>query len=270
MRTGPNYAVDELKRQLAALGVARGGVLVVHAAFSRIRPVEGGPDGLIEALLGALGPAGTLVMPSMSDDDEHVFDPAATPCHGLGVVADTFWRRPGVRRSDSPHAFAAFGPHAAQITLPHPVDVPHGPDSPIGRVHDLDGQVLLIGVGHDADTTLHLAENLAGVRYLRPKHATVLRDGAAVRVDYRELDHCCENFALADDWLDEIGLQRRGYVGHARARLARSRDIVRTATARLALDETVFLHAAGLCEECDDARAALREAADFRIFPKKH
>ena len=55
-------------------------------------------------------------------------------CIGVGVVADTFWRLPGVRRSDSPHAFAAAGPRAAEITAPHPIDVPHGPDSPVGRV----------------------------------------------------------------------------------------------------------------------------------------
>src|SRR4051812_5370615 len=99
--------------QLLALGVQPGGVLVVHSAFSRTGPIEDGPRGLIDALIAALGPRGTLVMPSMSDDDEHPFDARATPCVGMGVVADTFWRRPGVLRSDSPHSFAAIGPRAA-------------------------------------------------------------------------------------------------------------------------------------------------------------
>ena len=141
----------------------------MHTAFSKVKPVEGGPDGLIAALRSALGPGGTLVMPSMSDDDEQPFDRQRTPCAGMGVVAERFWRQPGVLRSDSPHAFAAIGPRAAAITAPHPWDFPHGPDSPVGRVHDLDGQVLLLGVGHDADTTVHLAEALAGVRYRQPK-----------------------------------------------------------------------------------------------------
>jgi len=90
-------------------------------------------------------------------------------------------RLPGVLRSDSPHAFAAVGPRAAEITLPHPVDVPHGPDSPPGRVHALDGQVLLLGVGHDSNTSVHLAELLAGVRYHRAAHSTILRDGRPTR-----------------------------------------------------------------------------------------
>lgn len=247
----------QVTEQLLALGVEPGGVLVVHTAFSKVGPVEGGPRGLIEALRAALGPAGTLVMPSMSDDDEHPFDADQTPCVGMGVVADTFWRMPGVLRSDSPHAFAAIGPRAAEVTAPHPVDVPHGLDSPVGHVYELDGQVLLLGVGHDANTTVHLAENMAGMRYLLPKYAVILKNGKPTRHDYYELDHCCENFNRLNEPLEAQGRQRRGVVGHGEARLARSRDVVEAAMALLREDETAFLHKPGLCGECDDARAAL-------------
>ena len=244
-----------LVTQLAALGVARGGVLLVHTSFSKLAPVEGGPEGLIEALLAALGPAGTLVMPSMADDDDVPFDRRHTPCRGVGVIADCFWRLPGVLRSDSPHAFAATGPHAARITLPHPVDVPHGLNSPPGRVYELDGQVLLLGIGHDANTTIHVAENIAGVRYRQRKHATVLEEGRPRRYEYGETDHCCQRFDLLDDWLEQK--QLRGIVGRAEARLARSRDIVAAALGSLRAEETVFLHpAGGPCPECNEARAS--------------
>ena len=249
--------MPELVRQLLSLGVRPGGVLLVHTAFSRVRPVKEGPLGLIGALRDALGPGGTLVMPAMADDDDHAFDPATSPCRSMGVVADTFWRLPGVLRTDSPHAFAAAGPRAAEITRNQPLDVPHGPDSPVGRVHDLDGQVLLLGVGHDANTTMHLAENLARVRYRRRAAATVLLAGRVTRREYAEVDHCCENFSLMDGWLDREGLQRRGTVGRGAARLARSRDLVRVAIARLQADETVFLHPPGVCGECDEARAGI-------------
>ena len=242
-----------LQRELTALGIEPGGVLLVHTAFSKVAPVEGGPHALIAALRAALGERGTLVMPSMADDDDVPFNRTLSPCRGVGVVADTFWRLPGVLRSDSPHAFAAAGPLAARITQPHPVDVPHGVDSPPGRVHDLDGQVLLVGVGHDANTTVHVAEAIAGVRYRQPKYATVLEDGRAKRYEYGETDHCCEKFALLDAWLG--ARQRRGRVGNAEARLARSRDIVAAALTQLRRDETVFLHPPGECGECDAARS---------------
>jgi aminoglycoside 3-N-acetyltransferase len=246
----------ELLSQLSALGVEPGSVLLVHTAFSRIGPVENGVEGLIGILRAAVGPEGTLVMPSMCDDDDIAFDRASAACRGVGLVADTFWRMPGVLRSDNPHAFAARGPHAARITQPHPVDVPHGVNSPPGRVHELDGQVLLLGVGHDADTTIHVAEQLAGVRYRLPKYATVLENGRPKRYEYGETDHCCERFGLLDQWLGPK--QRRGIVGRAEARLARSRDIVAAALEHLREDETVFLHpACGPCSECNVARASL-------------
>ena len=257
---------DQVTAQLLSLGVEPGGVLVVHTAFSKLAPLDGGPQGLIRALWAALGPEGTLVMPSMSDDDDHPFDRRTTPCLGMGVVADTFWRLPGVLRSDSPHAFAALGPRAAEITTPHPPDVPHGLNSPIGRVCDLGGQILLLGVGHDANTTIHLAENLAQVRYGRPKYLMSVNERQLTRLDYIEIDHCCENFRLLDQWLDTEGVQRHGIVGHGQARLAASRTIVQTALAHLAEDETVFLHSPGLCTECDEARATLSAVAAGRTI----
>jgi aminoglycoside 3-N-acetyltransferase len=254
---------EELVGQLRALGVREGGVLLVHTSFRAVRPVEGGPRGLIGALRDALGPDGTLAMPAWTGSDEEPLDPRSTPAsEDLGVVADTFWRLPGVARSDHAFAFAAAGPLAERVVagpLPLP---PHAPESPVGRVHELDGQVLLLGVGHDADTTLHLAELLAGVPYRLPKHVTVLRGGRAVRVEYGENDHCCERFALADGWLRERGLQREGPVGHAHARLVRARDVVDAALERLARDPLLFLHPAGAgCGECDEARASVPAGA---------
>jgi aminoglycoside 3-N-acetyltransferase len=246
----------EVADQLRRLGVTRGGVLLVHTSFRATRPIEGGPRGLIEALRTAPGLGGTLVMPSWSGDDDEPFDPRTTPAsRDLGVVADIFWRVPGVERSGHPFAFAAIGPRAAAITTgPVPLP-PHGRESPVGRVWEHDGQVLLVGVGHDADTTLHLAELLAGVAYRVPRHCTVLADGRPVRLEYRENDHCCARFLLADEWLRARGLQAEGRVGHAHARLARSRDIVRVALEHLARDPLVFLHAPGeRCAECDEAR----------------
>jgi aminoglycoside N3'-acetyltransferase len=250
---------DQLTDQLRALGAEQGGVLLVHTSFRAVRPVEGGPLGLIEALRAAIGPQGTLVMLSSAADDDQPFDRATMPAApDLGVVADSFWRLPGVERSNHPFAFAAAGPQAARITSdPLPIP-PHIAASPVGRVHELDGQVLLLGVGHDANTTLHLAELLADVPYRVPRYCTVLQDGRPVRIDYAENDHCCQRFALADDWLRPRRLQSEGRVGHAHARLARARDLVRLALEHLAEDPIVFLHPAGAgCAECDAAHHSL-------------
>jgi aminoglycoside 3-N-acetyltransferase len=230
---------ERIADDLVSLGVSGDGVLVVHTAFSAFGGLVGAPADLIAGLRIAAGPHGTVVMPSMSDDDEQPFDPQATPCAGMGIVADTFWRMPGVIRSDSPHAFAAVGPHAAEITAPHPIDVPHGLDSPVGRAFDLDAEVLLLGIGHDANATVHLAETVAGVRY--------------------KIDHCCANFALLDSWLEDRGHQQRGFIGDAPARLISARDVVTAALERLRENELIFLHPRGMCAECDEARASMEQ-----------
>ncbi|HEX2250667.1 MAG TPA: AAC(3) family N-acetyltransferase, partial [Gemmatimonadales bacterium] len=240
-----------------------GAALLVHTSYRAVRPVAGGPASLIQALLDAVGPDGTVVMPSWGDDEDTPFDPVRTPVAAdLGVTADLFWRLPGARRSKHPFAFAAIGPRAEEITadpLPLP---PHRHESPTGRVYDLDGQIVLLGVNHDANTTIHLAELLAGVPYGVPKHCTVLRDGRAVRVDYRENDHCCDRFKLVDNWMRQRGLQREGQVGNAHARLVNSRELVSVVCERLAKDPLIFLHPPEHnCAECDAARFSVSQPA---------
>lgn len=256
----------EVSSQLRILGVRRGGVLLVHTSFRAVRPIAGGPAGLIAALRDALGPQGTLVMPSWSGDADEPFDPrTSASADDLGIVAQTFWRLPGVRRSDHCQAFAAVGPQAATVTadpLPLP---PHIPASPVGRVHDLNGQVLLLGVGHDANTTLHLAELLASVPYRTESWCTVLENGRPVQIRYGENDHCCARFALADEWLRGAGRQSEGQVGHAHARLADSRDIVALAIERLVADPLLFLHPLESgCSECAEARQSVSAGERIR------
>lgn len=255
-----------LIEQLRTLGVAAGQVLLLHASFRAVRPVERGPRGVLDAVLEVLGREGTLLMPSWTGNDEAPFDAATTPVAAdLGALAETFRRMPGVRRSAHPFAFAACGPRAEEIvTGPLPLP-PHGTGSPVDQVHALDGWVLLLGVGHDANTTLHLAELLAGVPYRLTKTCTVLRDGVPVRLEYAENDHCCRRFDLADGWLRSAGLQSEGTVGHAHARLFRSRDVVRAAIAQLERDPLLFLHAVEeRCAECDEARASAGPQAPER------
>ena len=207
----------QLIAQLHALGVQPGGVLLVHCAFSKVKPVEGGPAGLIAALQAALGPAGTLVMPSMSWDDEHPFDPRSTPCiEEMGVVADTFWRQPGVLRSDSPHSFAAAGPRR-RASPPAPGRDPSRHRQP-GGARLRAGRAGAAARHRPPIRHHHPPGRAAGGGALPPPQVRPRSPGEQIaRVDYGENDHCCQNFALVAGWLDAKGLQRRGVVGHAGA-----------------------------------------------------
>lgn len=256
----PFHSVQELHAQLTRLGVREGGVLLVHTSFRAVRPVEDGPVGLIRALRGSLGVSGTIVMPTMTDG-ESVFDPRSTPTTDMGIVAETFWRRPGVIRSTHPGgSFAAEGPEAIRICAEQPLSPPHGPVSPPGRVLDLGGQVLLLGVHHSESTMLHVAEAIAAVPY-SVSYPTVVGldvDGVAQTVDIAETDHCCRGFRQLDAWLEERDLLRRGTIGNAEARLVDARDLVDVALEHLRRDPLVFLCAPSeRCDDCDAARASV-------------
>ncbi|HEY6557564.1 MAG TPA: AAC(3) family N-acetyltransferase [Polyangiaceae bacterium] len=254
------HTAASLTEQLRDLGVRAGSVLLVHTSFRAVAPVAGGPLALIAALRSALGPRGTLVMPTMTSGED-VFDPASTPSVQMGITAELFWRQPGVLRSTHPGgSFAAEGPEAAFICKPQPLSPPHGADSPVGRVHDLGGQVLLLGVTHSENTTLHLAEALARVPYSVSHPCVVVDDaGVARNVLIAETDHCCANFRRTGDWLKQRDLQRDGKVGNADARLCNSRDIVAIAVEHLAENPLVFLclHES-TCDECARARGSVR------------
>lgn len=245
-----------LIEQLRALGVRQGGVLLVHTSFRNVRPIEGGPEGLIGALTEALGPEGTLAMPSATGDDDLPFDPAMTDNRDdLGVVADRFWRMPGVIRSPHFDAVAARGPQAGWITGGPFVLPPAAPGSAIDRIREAGGQVLLLGVTQHANTMLHLAELVGGAPYRSDFHYI---DAQGREVHYGENDSCCEKFELADAWLRAEGALRVGAVGHAEARLMDAEALVRIAADKVRENPLVFLHGAGEgCEECDEARESI-------------
>ncbi len=52
-------SVDAVADQLRVLGVRPGQVLQVHTAFSKVGPMDRGPQGLIEAPRATLGDGGT-------------------------------------------------------------------------------------------------------------------------------------------------------------------------------------------------------------------
>ena len=60
--------VASLTADLRALGVRDGDVLMVHSSLSALGFVAGGPQAVCDALLGAVGPSGTVAMPSQSGD----------------------------------------------------------------------------------------------------------------------------------------------------------------------------------------------------------
>ena len=164
-------AAARIAEDLQALGVRRGGVLLVHSSFRSLGPVPGGIDTLLEGLWRALGEQGTLAFPALSYQyvtREHpVFDIQSTPCN-VGAIPEYFRKLPGTLRSMHPtHSVSAQGPQAAVLLDGHRLDrTPGGIHSPYARLRDLGGQVLMLGCGLLPNTSLHAVEEAADAPYL--------------------------------------------------------------------------------------------------------
>ncbi|HJL14766.1 MAG TPA: AAC(3) family N-acetyltransferase [Sandaracinaceae bacterium LLY-WYZ-13_1] len=236
-----------IARDLRALGVEPGDVLLAHVSLSRIAGprsmVVGGPVAVLEGLLDTVGATGTLVMPAFSADysdpaewtnppvprawwptvREHMpawrADRART--FKIGWVAQTFraWR--GVRRSAHPKSsFCALGPRAAEITTDVPLDDPLGPRGPLGRLRRMGARVALIGCGFSACTAFHLAEHETAHPPARVTSAAPMaRDGSRAWVRWSEPRYDAASFAaIGASWTGSAA-PREGRVGAAETQL---------------------------------------------------
>jgi len=248
--TSPN-TIATLKHDFEVLGIKTGSVIIMHSSLSKIGWTVGGPVSVIQALIEILTSKGTLVMPTFSSDNTEpsrwenppvpekwwdiirnempAYHPEITPTRGVGKIAESFRKWPNVVRSNHPTtSFTAWGKHAKFVTKDHTLKIDLGENSPLGRIYELNGHILLIGVNHSNNTSLHLAEyrcEFPGKRYILNGCAMVLNNKRQW-VEWNELDHNSDDFEyLGKDYEADIEY-KPGKVGLAEARLISQRDIV--------------------------------------------
>ena len=250
--TGSPATVRTLAADLRALGLPAGATVLVHSSLRALGWVAGGAEAVVNALLAALGDDGTLVVPSFSTYRTDPagwrnppvpeewwpvirakmppYDPRTAPTRKMGRIVDAVLRHPGVRRSDHPHvSFAAIGARRDDVVGTHPLPFGVGETSPLARVYDLDGYVLLLGVGHGNNTSLHLAEHRADYpgKATYEEGAALLVDGVPRWVTFPEAVTSDADFPAVGAAFEASGADVRvGRAGVGPARLMRQRDLV--------------------------------------------
>ncbi|CAF0997445.1 unnamed protein product [Adineta steineri] len=178
---GTCLTAERLKDDFQKLGILPGMTLLVHCSLSKIGWISGGSVTVIQVLLDLLGPDGTLIMPSHTSDNSDPkrwvypsvppewfdvirqtmpgYQSDITPTFHMGQLSETFRHWPGVLRSQHPkYSVIALGKKAKLITSNHYESC--GEQSPLARLYDCtdDGYILLLGVQHKNNSSIHLAE----------------------------------------------------------------------------------------------------------------
>lgn len=242
----------EIVRGLGELGVVAGDLVIVHSSLSRMGWVVGGAQAVVEALFEAVGAEGTLVMPAHSSELSNpanwrnppvpeswwapireampAFDVHATPTDRMGAICECFRALPAARRSEHPQvSFCASGPLAATIVDNHELEYGLGEGSPLARCYEHGAKVLLLGVGHDRNTSLHLGEHRADwpSRTRTREGAPLLRGGTRQWVEFDDLEVESDDFArLGEAFERSSSSARQGRVGKALCRLMSQVEVV--------------------------------------------
>lgn len=242
---------QDILSALEKVGVDKGQSIMVHTSLSKLGFVCGGAQIVIEALLESVGEDGTIMMPTQSwknldpDAGVHWEEPESwwqiirdnwpaynkdiTPTNTMGAVAEMFRKWPGSLRSDHPaRSVAANGKYAKYLTERHELSNIFGEGSPIGKLYELDGYVLLLGVDYDKNTSLHLADVRAEYpgKHNSIEHSAIMENGNRVWKEYSTLFVDGEDFKEIGVAFEKEHSVNRVDLGNATVRFMKQRELV--------------------------------------------
>lgn len=200
--------------------------VIAHASLSTLGQIAGGSETVLGAILAnssglmmptftyrtmvtpAVGPANNGIVYGSNDDLNSMaqfFDPEMPADPLMGRAAESLRQHPRAARSN--HPILSF----AGVNVQHALAAQtiEDPLAPIEVIAEADGTVLLIGVDHTANTSLHLAEKAAGrkqfVRWALTARGVVECPG---------WPGSSEGFQQAEPYLEPIS--KRVFIGNAR------------------------------------------------------
>ena len=175
-----NADYQKIREDLAALGLSQGDSVLVHSSYKSMGGLEGGIQTFVEALLSVVGDTGTLIVPTLTfvevSETNRVFDYLRSPSC-VGAISEFVRQMDGAKRSINPtHSCAAIGYKRDWFVGSHQLDrTPVGPNSPIWKLHEEGGKVLMLGCRLFPNTSMHGVEELSRPWYLMKPERTTFR-----------------------------------------------------------------------------------------------
>ncbi|MBQ7378062.1 MAG: AAC(3) family N-acetyltransferase [Clostridia bacterium] len=167
------YTKSELLSQLEALRLPRDRVVLMHSSLRLVGQIEGGAKTLLDALIEYFTAQGGLFcVPThtwanlWATDKEFVLD-VNDPHTCLGAFSDfAAADGRGIRTENPTHSMVVFGDRAkTEAFAANEIDVSSGtaPESCYGKLYEMGGYVLLVGVSHARNTYLHAVDEMLNV-----------------------------------------------------------------------------------------------------------
>jgi aminoglycoside 3-N-acetyltransferase len=246
------WTKERIVEDLRALRILPGDALIVHASMRAVGKVEDGTDAVIDALLEVVGTEGTVMAPAFNRENygpdtwvESMVSPSLQAAIGVGefdaegiclqqvgILARRLAARPEALRSNHPTlSFAAVGRNAVFLTDNAPFHYPLGTNSPLARLYQLNGAILLLGVDHTVNTALHTAEVWANAPYAR--RTARIRTGEATWAQMEGSPECSAGFGKIEPVLRQARILRTGTVGQASAQYMRIQPVISMARVML-------------------------------------
>ena len=226
---------SDIQAGLTRAGIPPRAALLMHSSMKSFGcHVEGGAEGLLTAVMDYLTPEGTLIIPTLTlggiDEENPVFDVNNSPSR-TGLVTETFRKMPGVLRTRHvTSSFAVWGKNAKELAE-HIYATPCPPDSPLGRLVEMDGYILFVGAGFGSNSMFHTAEEAVAPAYMRYRDLPsriIDADGSEFTYTFRRYD-CYQtgiqrHLGRMEAVFEERGVLTRTKVAESVFTMIRARD----------------------------------------------
>lgn len=240
------------------MGLTQGDSLIVHSSFRSLKPFDGGPPEVVQAILDVIGETGNLMLPTFGYSTplpDPYYDVDETPCR-TGAINELGRRLPGMVRSMHPtHSVAVRGPDAEALTADHLSFRTVGVGSPIDRLAKRGGKVLLLGVDHTANTMIHVAEEHAGqpkVGRADPNQKAKVRlpSGEIIEHQLDSSTSCSRGFQALDQPMRDAQAVCDGQLGGCAMMLMRGQDVIDIVVRMLHDDRRALMCDDPACRYC--------------------
>ncbi len=256
---------DRIKHDLRRLGLGNEDSVFVHSSMKSMGFVDGGAQNVINVFLEVLGASGLLAVPTFTFANfQPFFDPEKTPSE-MGLITETLRQREESFRSVHPrHSVAAMGQGAEKLVNGHLEAGSFGEASPLDKLSKEGGFILLLGVGHNVNSIIHMAEVYAEVPYLYtwegpdfPHIARVRHNGYKKEISLAPSPGCSAGFEKIEPFLRNQGIIKDGTIGQAKCQLMKARDVVEATVELLSKNMEALLCDDESCYSCSEKRKAI-------------